>query len=275
MTSDTVLSEGDARPRDGDGPKVAIVGDSWIAALGCKRTQSFGRLTAQMLEASAVLDVSSPGQSVQATIDRRLEQLRSFSADLTIACIGGTEALVHPRAGVQKAIERFAPNQWHGVAGLDPRVKYVSKGRRLRSQRREQRLKVVVKRLILATIGGAPRVSPVVFERSARAMLSALGEFGRPVILVGFPVIDERLFPGTNASVANTNQILHRLADELPSVFFTQVSSLEQWGDYLDDHLHLNPMGHAKVADLLTSLARDLLLATPAGAEGARAPGSS
>jgi lysophospholipase L1-like esterase len=278
LTSETALSDGDARPRDvADriGPRIAILGDSWIAALGCKRTQSFGRVAARLLDASAVLDVSVAGQSVQATIDKRLDEVRDFSPDLTIAAIGGTEALVHPRAGVQRAIERFAPNQWHGVAGLDPRVKYVSKGKQLRSQRREQRIKVAVKRVILATIGGAPRTPPAIFERAARELLSRIGESGRPIMLVGLPVVDERLFPGTNASVDTTNRILERLGDELPNVLYTRVTTLTQWSDYLDDHLHLSAAGHTKVADMLAAVARDLLLATPSGAEGAQSSGSS
>jgi hypothetical protein len=252
---------------DADGPRVLIVGDSQIFGLGTNG-RTLGKLAAERLAATAVLDASGVSKTVgDALADA--DQIRAFGPSVAVLCCGGTESLVHAGPAVQRLVERWAPPTWHGVNGLDPRPYYSRRLRRRIRQRITSTLKVGVKHVVVRATGGQRRVPSKELERNLRALLALLDEIGCLSVFVSMWEIDERMFPRTGAAFAETQAVLEGCVAEQPGAKLVDAwHALNYWGDFQEDHLHFNETGHRRIAGLVVEA---ILSATEA--DGTRGPG--
>jgi O-antigen/teichoic acid export membrane protein len=234
-------------------PKVMIIGDSWAAGLGV--AESYGKLVAADLGAMEVLDLSAVSKTtgdVLADADR----IRAFAPDLAILYNGGTEGLVLPGPMMQRLIERWGPPSWRGLAGLEPRARYSSDPDKRRQQLRSSAVKKVVKRVALK-LGGRRRVPLEDYRNNLQALLTVLEEVGCENVFVSMFWIDPSLFPGTPEAMADTQTVLSETLAGRPRTVQVDIHEvLRYWDDFLDDNLHLNEVGHRRVADTLLPAAR-------------------
>jgi hypothetical protein len=232
------------------GPRVLIVGDSQIFGLGTNG-RTLGKLAADKLGAAAVLDVSGVSKTVADTL-ADADQIRAFRPSVAVLCCGGTESLVHAGPVVQRLIERWAPPTWHGVNGLDPRPYYSRRlGRRIR-QRITSRLKVAVKRVVVHGTGGQRRIPVDELRRDLQALLALLAETGCLSVFVSMWEADDRLFPRTGRAMAETQTVLAQcIAEHSHAILIDAWRALDYWGDFQEDHLHFNEVGHRRIAGLV------------------------
>lgn len=236
----------------GEGPRVLIVGDSWVHGLLLERKATFGKLVARRLGASAVLDVSGVSRTAKDAVDGYLEQMREFRPTLAIVNAGGTDSLVFPRPVFQKVIDRFAPPDWQGLTGLSPRARFSSKLRVRVRQRAEQKLKMVFKLLLVYLFGGQRRRPIQETEQALREIMAALSAMGTYIVTVGFAGTDPRLYPRSPSEFRRTNVILEQLAAEtVRSIYVDTEHETQRWNHFFADRLHLSPEGHAQVATLI------------------------
>jgi lysophospholipase L1-like esterase len=238
-------------------PRVLIIGASLTSGLGYDGVP-FARLAADAL-GSDVLDLAYSGQTTAGVLADSSDQIRDFQPHLAILEIGGTEAMIHPGRRTQALIERWAPESWHGVAGLEPRARYSRQRRRRLRQRVSSHAKVALKKVLFKMLGGgSPRVDQAQSLASAHDLLELLRETGTKLVVLGLPDTDERLFPGTNESFRRWNHVLDGLAATTSGSLLVPLSkAVHQWDDFLADHLHFNRAGHERAAEaILTALGR-------------------
>jgi lysophospholipase L1-like esterase len=229
--------------------RALILGDSWIHGLGSERRKSFGRLIARRMGATEILDLSAVSRTVPDVVADHLTTISEFRADIAIVNIGGADSLIFPPWFIQHLVDRFAPSNWHGVEGLQPRALYArTRSRRLR-QRIEYVAKSSVKQLSINLAGGRRRIPIADLETAIGTVLHALAEQGVTTVVVGFGQVSHFSSPRTWRSLKQTNRLLHRQAALLPRTIFVPTADfIDCWDDYLPDHVHLNADGHAKVA---------------------------
>lgn len=238
-----------------DGPRVIVIGDSLIFGLGFNRRLAFGRLVADGLDFSALLNLSASARTPGETLELYAEAIVEFRPTVVVASIGASEAMVHPRIGLQRMIERYAPASWHGVAGLEPRAKFSDNRMERLRQKVQSALKVAVKWTLIRGTGGGPRVPLVRALPDARALLSLLEGTGAQIYLVGFPHAPALQFPGTEKSFRATEKAHQELAADRPSITYLSIADrLDYYGDFLGDRIHLGEAGHRRIADLVLEL---------------------
>jgi O-antigen/teichoic acid export membrane protein len=240
-------------PEPHTAPKIVIIGDSWAAGLGVDR--AYGRLLASELGSDEVLDLAAVSKTTgDGLADADL--MREFAPDLAIIFSGGTDSLVLPGPTMQGLLERFGPPSWRGLAGLEPRARYSSDPEKRRKQMRSSAIKKVVKRLVLK-LGGRRRVPVEQYRRDLDALLAILDDVGCDSIFISMFWVDRDLFPGTAEAFVDTQAVLDAAVSRDPRAEQVYVYDvLQYWGDFLDDNLHLNEVGHQRVADLLLPVAQ-------------------
>lgn len=252
MSGDVVLAQRQSPPARGDGPRVALIGDSVMAGLGV-RGKSFGMLIAQQLAASEVLVLARSEWTVLHAVDS-LPRLQSFQPDLVLCAIGGSDAMVHVGRTAQNLISRFGPKSWRGTAGLEPRPWFSSKRLLRYRQVAGTAAKLVVKNIGVRCTGGYRRVEPDVFAETYPHLLNELLATGATVVCICPAGVDELFFPRTTRSGREYLPVLLQAAADRPDVVLVETDDLlRKWEDYLPDHAHLNPAGHRKVADSVIS----------------------
>lgn len=229
--------------------RAVILGDSWIHGLGSERRKSFGRLVAKRLGATDVLDLSAVSRTVPDLVADHLTTIADFRPHIAVVSVGGADALIFPPGFIQRAVDRFAPPNWHGAEGLQPRALYArGKSRRLR-QRLEYGAKSLVKQLSINVAGGRRRVPESELDTALTTVLRTLVEQDTLVVLIGFGHVSHFSSPKTWKNLKRTNRLLAQHAELLPRAIFVPVTDLiDCWSDYLPDHVHLNSVGHAKIA---------------------------
>lgn len=239
--------EGPAQPW-----RLLVAGGSTAAGLGA-RGRPFPRRAAELLGGPELLDLSRSGRLIDETLDH-VDDIRRFRPDVALVALGGSESVVHPGPVAKRLIERYAPTSWHGVGGLQPRAYYSTDPARRCRQRVVSWLKVALKHVLIPLTRGGPRMAPEVFGRHLDELLTVLEQAGCATVVLGLWPIDERLFPGTPACFARTEREIVRVTSEHRSASFVDFGSeLRVWDDYLDDRLHLNDDGHARVAALVAA----------------------
>jgi hypothetical protein len=183
------------------------------------------------------------------------KEIRQFGPTVAVICAGVSESMVHPGPSAQRVIERWAPESWHGVSGLQPRAYYSDKTLRRIRQKVTSEIKVAVKGGVIWLSKGRSRMSPEDFGRNLDALLDLFASLDCPTIVVGLWRTDERLFPRTNAAFARAQREIERSVDQHSAARLLAVrDKLDYWGDFLDDRFHLNDRGHRRVADLVHTM---------------------
>ncbi len=235
--------------------RALIIGASLSAGLGYSGT-SFAQIAAADL-AGDFLDLSLSGQRTKNLIAAE-DEITRFGPDLVIGELGFAEAMVHPVRRIQDVIERWAPDSWHGVAGLEPRARYSSKTSRRVRQMANSHVKVWVKYFLFEKLSMGEPLVP--FDESlddAEAFLEFLGQTGAHVVLLGVPKVDGHLFPRTDRNFEQWNGVVEKLAENRPgSQFVALAPAIREWEDYLPDRLHLNESGHARAAEVIIGAVR-------------------
>lgn len=241
-----------------DGPRVVILGDSWIRGLGTSK-RTFGRMIAASLRASEVLDLAAISRTAPDIVAAHLHEIVEFRPDVALLCVGGADSLIFPAWTVQRLIDRYAPPQWQGVEGMMPLAMYSRDRWRRARQRIEQTFKVLIKQALINLFGGRRRVSIAELDTSVRRILEVLDRSECDVVCIGFAKVDGWLSPKANASVAKTNALLESIMAAHPRAAYVPTDTLAQrWDDYLPDHVHLNLRGHRHVSDGVTQHLREI-----------------
>jgi lysophospholipase L1-like esterase len=234
--------------------RVAVVGSSHSAGLGVYG-RSFATRAAELLGAAEILQLSRSAQVVAQVADDALGAVRAFGPDLVLVSFGAAEGHVHPSRVLQRLLDRFAPVGWRGPDGIEPRPYFSRRPCRRRAQRAVSRLKVLVKRALIAVTGGFSRLSPADFEAGLRDVLDRLGP--APKVLVGLWPVDDRMFPRSNPVLRRNDAILRAVAAERDDAVYVDTAGVvRRWEDYLDDHAHLSEAGHDRVAARIAAAVR-------------------
>ena len=251
--------------------RVVVIGDSLAAGMGLgRRGARFGPVAAAELRPDAFLDLSRPSRTTSDAV-AMLDKVAEFRPTVAFVCCGGTEALVHPGAGVQKLIERFAPKSWHGVAGLHPQTHYSSiRGRRVR-QFASSWARVATKHVLVRCTRAEPRVPPAEFGASLSALLQGLDELGCRTYVVAMCHIDDALFPKSERALAEANVEIDRAVKATDSAKVVSVrDEMLYWDDFLPDHAHWSVSGHRRLATKLVAAVQTDDLAGPACVQAER-----
>lgn len=207
--------------------RILIIGDSRIAGAGATG-QTLGKLAAELIGAQAVLDISGSSKTVADTL-ADAEMIRAFAPTAAVMCCGGVESLVD----VGPLVARLIPQQITST------------------------LKVAIKRAVVRVTGGQRRLPVDELRGSLRALLELLSEIDCHAMVVSTWEVDERLFPRTGAAMAETQEVLRDCAAASPGATLVNVwPVLDYWGDFQEDHLHLNEVGHLRVARLVARAIR-------------------
>lgn len=229
-------------------PRIAVFGDSLASGLGV-RENSYPRFLARDLGAEAI--------QMKAKASRRVDEctalvprVEKFRPDLVLISTGQTESLVHPPRAVERLIEKYGPDSWKGVVGLDARP-YYSEDRRTRlREMATTAAKIGVKNLTIGLGGGYPRMPHEEYRRELTTFLDLMEEKGWPVIVagVGFPV---RLFyPRSEKSLAAVETIQQEVVAAHPNARYVALNGLIDFSeDTLADGCHPSVYGHRKIAD--------------------------
>jgi lysophospholipase L1-like esterase len=240
---------------------VVILGDSWVRGLLFERRHPFGKLIAEGINASEVLDLSAQSRTTVDVVSCHLGSIGSFRPDVAIVNIGGADSLIFPRAALQRLVERWVPMKHHGARGWMPPASYSSKPYKRAKQRATHIVRIVMKQVLVNLFGGQRRVSVPEFERAAETLFDYLQAHDVLMVVVGFGPVDGLYSPKTNASVEATNSVLRTLCLAHSNALYIGTGHfLRQWDDYLADHVHLNAQGHQRVAaEVLKVLEREKL----------------
>ena len=239
------------------GPRLLILGDSWIRGLGTSK-RTFGRMIAKSVHASEVLDLSAISRTAPDIAADHLDEIAEFAPQVALVCVGGADSLIFPAWTVQRLIDRYAPKEWQGVEGMMPLARY-SRDRwpRIR-QRVEQTVKVLMKQFLINVFGGRRRVTIAQLDVAVHQILAVLDRSECDVVCIGFPRVDGWLSPKANASVAKTNVLLRAIMHAHPRATYIPTDSIvTRWDDYLPDHVHLNLRGHRNITDGVVAKLRE------------------
>ena len=232
-------------------PRVVVLGDSVIAGYGVGG-RSYADTIAERLHAERTMSYARSTFTVLDTV-RLLDRVRKFEPSLALVNVGGSEALVHAGAAVERLLERFAPKSWRGVEGLEMKPVQRPPGRVARTRQViTGYLKLVLKHVGVRITGGYRRVTPDVFEPKFRELLQALDDLGCVTVVIGLHTPDEFFWPRSTASGLEYEVATQRVLQDFPNaLFFDPKPILHRWDDFLSDHAHFNDGGHRKVADLV------------------------
>ncbi|SDH06604.1 SGNH/GDSL hydrolase family protein [Pseudonocardia oroxyli] len=229
-------------------PRIAVLGDSLAAGLGV-REHSYPRMVAKDLQASAILMKAKASRPVE-ECTALLPRLDKFEPDLVLISTGQTESLVHPRAFVNRAVERFGPESWRGLVGLDARPFYSAEPDKRRSEMRSTAARIAVKNAAIHLTGGVPRVPHETYRAQFRAFLDETDRRGWPVVVasIGFP--NAVFYPRSRRSLAVAERIQVEEAAGRPNVRIVHLNGLVDFRrDTLADRCHPSVLGHRKIAD--------------------------
>jgi lysophospholipase L1-like esterase len=241
------------RPRRSpDGPRVLIIGDSQARGLGC-RGKPFATLVADQLSASAVLNLARSGTTLAGMLATKTDAIRKFAPDIAVISSGGTEGLVVPGAGIQDAIERHAPEQWHGVANFQIPTDYDAPVAKEKAKKRLTAAgKLVVKHALIIASNGKSRHPLAEFADAVSELMNLLHELDCHALTLGLPLVDKSLWPRSNASLAQFTAVLAVGGRSTPgSGYLPTIPILRLWDDYLPDRCHLSTEGHQRLADAI------------------------
>ena len=186
--------------------RLLIVADSSLSGLGQSGPPCW-RLLADQLNAD-VLAIAVSGLSLAEVMENHKAEITAFRPELAVVDSGGTEALVVPGARVQALIERYAPQSWHGVAGLETRARYSTQLRRRIKQRLESEVKVAVKRVLTKMTDRRPRIQLADFCEQFADLLVMLEGTGTKTLVLGMPSMPKRLFPGSEYTMRQIDGVL-------------------------------------------------------------------
>lgn len=233
--------------------RVLLLGDSWMCGLA-SREGTMGRLLAERMHASEVLDLSAISRTTTDVVRDHLEQIDAFAPDVAILAIGGADSLIFPTPWIQRIIDKRFPPDWAGVAGLQTRALYSRDARKRRRQRVESWLKTALKQVLVNLFGGHRRVTLDEFERNTRTILDVLAEHDTQVVLIGFSKLNHWTSPKSEQSGQATLQRLAAAAAGDPRIRYVPArDAMRYWDDHLEDRVHLNLNGHQRVADTVVA----------------------
>jgi hypothetical protein len=228
-------------------PRVAVLGDSLAAGLGV-REHSYPRMVARDLEASAILMKAKASRRVDECMEQ-LPRLEKFGPDLVLISTGQTEGLIHPGPLVDRLVERFAPESWHGVVGLDARPFYSAEPAVRRREIATSVGKIAVKN-VGVRVGGRPRMEPEVYRAALCTFLDAMAERDWPVVVAGIGFPNAVLYPRSRRNLAVVEQIQIAEVAKRPNARFVRLNGLVDFRrDTLADRCHPSVVGHRKIAD--------------------------
>lgn len=232
-----------------DGPRVLILGDSWIRGLLLERRKAFGKLVAEGMSASAVLDLSAISRTSVDVVSSFLQQMEEFRPTVTIVNLGGADALIFPRLPIQKLVERFLPATGHGAEAWMPSASYSSNRRKRIKQRLTHICRVATKQVLINVLGGYRRVPAREVEETLSCLFNELQRQDSLIIAIGYAPVDGLYSPKTTKNLKKTNVVLKNASERLPgTIYIDPTGFLKRWEDYMADHVHLNAQGHARVA---------------------------
>jgi lysophospholipase L1-like esterase len=201
------------------------------------------------------LQLSRSAQTVAQVDAHTLAAIAGFGPDVVIVSFGAAEGHVHPSRVLQALLDRFAPRGWRGPDGIEPRPYYSRRRARRLAQRILSGGKVLLKRAIIGATGGYHRLPSADFDVALRDLLDRLGPATK--ILVGLWRVDDRMFPRSNPVLRRNDTILRAVAAERDDVVYVPTADVVRyWGDFLDDHAHLNDAGHDRIAELIVDATR-------------------
>ncbi len=238
--------------------RLLVLGSSIASGLGT-RGRPFPQLLTETLGDPLLLDLSESSRLIDESLTM-VDEIAAFAPTLAIIQHGSAESVVHPGPLVNRLINRYAPPTWHGVGGLYPRAYYSSDPRKQRRQRRISSLKVAVKRIVIPLSRGRSRMTPETFEKHLVKLIAILHSQDCDVVVLGMHRRDDRLFPRSAAAADRADAVIRRIAEADPRVVFVDVeATLRCWEDYLEDHIHWNAGGHARVTAAIATAVTPLL----------------
>lgn len=233
--------------------RVLLLGDSWMCGLS-SRKGTMGRLLAERVGATEVLDLSAISRTTTDMVRDHLDGIDRFAPDLAILAIGGADSLIFPTPRIQRVIDKRFPPEWAGVAGLQTRALYSRDKRKRRRQRVESWLKTALKQVLVNLFGGHRRVSLEEFDSNVRAILGVLAAHDTQVVVLGFSKLSHWTSPKSDRSCSATLERLRVVIGDDPRVLYVPVrDALQYWDEHLEDRVHLNPDGHRRVAETVVA----------------------
>lgn len=225
--------------------KIVAIGDSVAEGLGA-RGRPYPVLVAEHFDAE-LLNLARTGSQL---VDVEQYVPLVSDADVVVLQVGGASGMFRP---VERAIRLF-PARWRLPGALDPRPYFsTNKWKRL-VQRVESGLRWRTKVLLMKFVETERWTPPEEYREQLDRYLTKVGETGSPkVIIVGIAGIDDRFFPGSEASRVEYDDIGRDVGFKHGATFVSLNNRLSEWDDFLADHAHPNVQGHSKISQLVIS----------------------
>lgn len=167
-------------------------------------------------------------------------------ADIVLLQVGGASGMYRP---VDDAI-RFFPKRWRLPGAMDPRPYFSTRRWKRAAQKLESGARWRMKVALMRFVETERWTPPEVYEEELNTYLAAIKEAGDPdVIIVGIAGIDDRYFPGSEASRIEYDSIGREVGARHGSEFVDLRGVCHEWGDFLADHAHPNVHGHERIAN--------------------------
>jgi lysophospholipase L1-like esterase len=228
---------------------VAVLGDSSSTGFGTGG-RSYPVLLGESLGAKRVENLAQFGRTVKLMVEEDLPRIAELQPDVVIVAAGMSDSLPHPGERVQRMLERFVPSTWHGVDGLERRAYFSGTRRQRARQWAVAESKTAIKRALITLTGGFTRMNPEEFRVYLDQLFTALEATGPVIVSLGLYDIDQHAFPKQHKLNLPFRAHRDQVLAEHPRVIPVEIDQrLRRWGDFHEDHGHLNAAGHATVAE--------------------------
>ena len=231
---------------------IVVVGDSIADGLGVAGHSFVDLLSQRPVLTGGALTVNNLSATGQTIVDSLslLPQIADFGPDWVIVSFGNFDAVVRP---VQRAM-RWVPPRWRAKGWLDPRPYFSRRLLKGFYHRVESAVRWRYRIALLRMFGGEPATSLSDFDRAVRTLVADLLERTTTKVLLITPAgIDERLYPGTGASMSACAEVLYTVAKlhaAAGRVAICDVTNLlSRYTDFFADGFHPNARGHRKLAE--------------------------
>lgn len=228
---------------------VAVLGDSSSVGFGTGG-RSYAIQLSEKLGAELVAVIAGLGKTTAVALETDLSTIAGLHADVVVVQTGMADSLLHPGQRLQRWIEHFVPETWHGVDGLERRAVFEPNRWHRARQQVAAAAKTALKRTLITVSRGYTRMLPAEYSQCLDRLLTGIEAAGGVVVSIGIYRIDQRYFPRQDNAIAPFVAARRAVLARHPNVVSVEPDEvLVRWGDFLDDHAHWSAAGHERVAD--------------------------